>query len=152
MRRRKEEPVYFRHKADEWETPASLFAELDREFCFTLDLAALPHNAKCPRYYTPGMNSLKRMWGGTCFLNPPYGKELGRWVRKAHESALCGAVIVCLLPARTDTAWFHAYVLPYAELRFLKGRLQFKGIGTSAPFPSMLAIFRPSIVPPNRSR
>jgi phage N-6-adenine-methyltransferase len=141
QRRRKRQPVFFWHKSDEWETPAELFAALDREFHFTTDVAALPDNAKCERFFAPGQNGLKQKWEGICWMNPPYGFTLRHWVRKAHESAQGGATVVCLLPARTDTHWWHEYVLPYAEVRFIRGRLKFNGTGT-APFPSAVAVFR----------
>ena len=143
QRKRKRQPVYLWHKADDWETPQELFAKLNAEFSFTLDVAALPHNAKCEAYFTPGCDGLKQPWRGICWMNPPYGPGLSKWVAKARQSAGEGATVVCLLPARTDTAWFHDHVLPAAELRFLRGRLKFNGIGTSATFPSLLAIFRP---------
>lgn len=142
-RKRKRQPVYHWHKADEWETPAELFQELDREFQFTIDVAALPHNAKCREYLTPGTDGLKQLWRGVCWMNPPYGPPLRKWVKKAHESAAAGAVVVCLLPARTNTHWWHEWVIPYAEVRFVRGRLKFNAVGNSAPFPSVIAVFKP---------
>ena len=126
---------------DMWETPQELFDELDREFHFTLDVCAVPENAKCERYFTPAQNGLKQDWtrGGTVYMNPPYGREIGLWVRKAAE---CGVTAVCLLPARTDTAWFHDYIYGKAEIRFIRGRLKFGNSKNSAPFPSMIVIFR----------
>ena len=143
QRKRRRGPVYLWHKSDEWETPAALFAALDMEFGFTLDVAALPFNAKCARYYTPGQNGLEQPWEGVCWCNPPYGLTLGRWAKKAQESAAAGATVVCLFPARTDTRWFHDHVMPFAEIRYLRGRLKFNSVDNSAPFPSLLAIFRP---------
>lgn len=125
QRVRKRQPVYFRHKADDWETPDALFAVLHREFHFTTDVAALPHNAKCADFFTPGQDGLRQTWHGVCWMNPPYGKVLRQWIRKAYESAKAGALVVCLLPARTDTVWWHDYVLPCAELRYIRGRVQF---------------------------
>ena len=142
QRKRKRQPVYHWHRSDVWETPPELFAELDAEFHFTTDVAALPHNAKCPRFFTPGQDGLKQRWEGVCWMNPPYGSALRKWVRKARESAEDGATVVCLLPARTDSAWWHDYVLPHAELRYIRGRLKFNGSGNSAPFPSAVVIFR----------
>jgi phage N-6-adenine-methyltransferase len=143
QRKRKRQPVYFRHKSDVWETPPALFDALDQEFHFTTDVAALPDNAKCSRFYTPGQDSLQQPWEGVCWMNPPYGPMLRQWVRKAYESAQRGALVVCLLPARTDTHWWHEYVLPHAEIRYIRGRLQFHGSGDSAPFASVIVIFRP---------
>lgn len=143
QRKRRRQPVYLWHKSDEWETPDELFAELDREFDFTVDVAALPHNAKCEDYFTPGQDALLQAWQGVCWMNPPYGAGLGKWVKKACDSAQSGALVVCLLPARTDTRWWHDYVLPHAEIRYLRGRVKFNGIGNSAPFPSVVVVFRP---------
>lgn len=143
QRKRKRQPVTFWHRSDEWETPPDLFAALDAEFHFTLDVAALPYNAKCERFFTPGADALRQQWEGVCWCNPPYGFVLRQWLHKAHESAGQGATVVCLVPARTDTSWWHDYVLPHAEIRYLRGRLKFNGSGNSATFPSALAVFRP---------
>jgi phage N-6-adenine-methyltransferase len=133
------------HGVDEWETPPQLFAKLHREFRFTLDVAALPHNAKCRRYFTPADDGLTRTWTGMCWMNPPYGPGIGEWVRKACESAQAGATVVCLLPASTDTAWWHDYVEPHAECRFIRGRVQFSGHRRGVPrFASVIAVFRPT--------
>ena len=132
----------FTSNTDMWETPQALFDELDKEFHFTLDVCAVPENAKCERYFTPAQNGLKQDWntgGGTVYMNPPYGREIGLWVRKAAES---NVTAVCLLPARTDTAWFHDYIYGKAEIRFIRGRLKFGNSKNSAPFPSMIVIFR----------
>lgn len=135
--------VMFSSKTDLWETPQELFDELNHEFHFTLDVCALPENAKCSRYYTPEQDGLSQPWEGVCWCNPPYGREIGAWVRKALFSSARGATVVMLLPARTDTRWFHEYIWNKAEIRFIKGRLKFGGSKNSAPFPSMLVVFRP---------
>ena len=137
--------MQFRHKSDEWETPPEMFAELDKEFHFATDVAALPDNAKCDHFYTPGEDGLAQTWQGICWMNPPYGLALRQWVKKAKESAEAGATVVCLLPVRSDTQWWHDYVLPVAEVRYIRGRMKFNGIENSAPFPSAIVIFRPSI-------
>ena len=129
----------FSSKTDLWGTPQDLFDELDAEFHFDLDVCALPENAKCERYYTPEQDGLSQEWTGTCWCNPPYGRQIGKWVRKAAES---GTTVVMLLPARTDTKWFHDYILGKAEIRFLRGRLKFGGCNNGAPFPSMVVVFR----------
>lgn len=131
--------LMFSSKTDLWSTPQAFFDELDREFHFTLDVCALPENAKCPRYFTPEEDGLKQEWTGVCWCNPPYGRELPKWVEKAAKSS---ATVVMLIPARTDTRWFHDLVLPFTEIRFIKGRLKFGGAVNSAPFPSMIVIFR----------
>lgn len=127
----------------EWSTPQPFFDALDREFKFELDAAATADNAKCPRFYTPLENGLARPWAPyRTFVNPPYGRGMGAWMAKAKREALRGAIVVCLVPSRTDTAWFHEHVLGHAEIRFLRGRLRFGASENSAPFPSMLCIYR----------
>ena len=133
----------FSSESVEWSTPQDVFDKLNQEFHFELDAAATPENAKCARYYTKSQDGLKNPWGGAVWCNPPYGREIGKWVRKAYESAHeSGGVVVMLLPARTDTKWFHSYILHRAEVRFIEGRLKFGTAKTSAPFPSMVVIFR----------
>jgi phage N-6-adenine-methyltransferase len=135
--------VHFQSILDVRATPADLFAVLDREFSFELDVCALPHNAKCRRYFTPATDGLSQEWQGACFMNPPYGRNIGDWLKKAYESAQAGATVVCLIPSRTDAAWWHDYVMR-AEVRFLRGRLCFGGSQSSAPFPSAVVVFRPN--------
>lgn len=159
--RRKRAPiaVLFASKHQDYETPASLFAALNAEFGFTVDVAAAAHNAKCSAFFSRDDNALMQTWTGVCFLNPPFGDDhgpasqtergriFGSWLRKAAESAQDGATVVALIPARTDTHWFHDWVLPYAELRFVRGRQCFPRPGTakakSATFPSLIAVYRP---------
>lgn len=131
---------------DRWHTPAALYLALDKEFGFTVDVAADSDNAKCDRFLDREQDALEIEWAGeTVFCNPPYGRELARWVRKAMLSAQDGgATVVMVLPARTGNSWFHEYCLPHAEVRFIRGRLGFSGTRTgSAPFDSMVVIFRP---------
>lgn len=134
--------VLFSSKETVWSTPQDFFNKLNEEFDFTIDVCALPENAKCKRYFTPEDDALKQKWTGTCFCNPPYGREIGQWVEKASKSADEGATVVMLLPARTDTKWFHNYVYGKAEIRFVAGRLKFGGSKNNATFPSMVVIFR----------
>lgn len=133
----------FSSNSSEWETPQDFFHNLDREFCFNLDVCATKENAKCEHYFTPEQDGLSQEWQGTCWMNPPYGREIGKWMEKAVKSMLGGGVtVVCLVPARTDTAWWHTWVMPYAsEIRFIKGRLTFNG-KAPAPFPSAIVIYR----------
>lgn len=137
--------VMFSSKSDLWETPQDLFDRLDAEFGFDLDACATPENAKCAAYYTPEMDGLSQPWKGTVWCNPPYGHQVCRWVEKAARSALEGATVVMLLPARTDTRWFHRWIYRRAEVRFVKGRLKFGGSKNSAPFPSMVIVFQPKM-------
>ena len=129
-------------QTDLWETPQNLFDELNSEFHFDIDVCALSENAKCGRYYTPEQDGLSQPWIGNCWCNPPYGREVGQWVRRAFLASVSGSTVVMLLPARTDTKWFHEYIYNKVEVRFLKGRLKFGNSKNSAPFPSMIVIFR----------
>lgn len=124
----------------EWETPQWLFDKLDAAYHFDLDVCARPENAKCGRYYTPEQDGLTQDWSGVCWMNPPYGREIGKWVRKAYETAVQGGTVVCLLPARTDTAWWHDYCMR-GNIEFLRGRLKFGNAKNSAPFPSAIVVF-----------
>ncbi|MFK4473712.1 phage N-6-adenine-methyltransferase [Paenibacillus sp. RC73] len=134
--------LMFSSKTDLHATPRDFYAEIDAEFSFDVDVCALPDNTKCRRFFSPEMDGLKQEWVGTCWMNPPYGRTINNWVRKAYESSLSGATVVGLLPARTDTAWFHDYCYGKAELRFIRGRLKFGDAKNSAPFPSVLVIWR----------
>ena len=138
--------VMFSSKTDLWETPQILFDQLNNEFHFNLDVCALPENTKCAAYYTPEMNGLVKPWYENCWNNPPYGRKIREWVKRAHNYAMEGITTVMLLPARTDTQWFHDYILnPKREIRFIRGRLKFGGAKNSAPFPSMVVVFRPKM-------
>lgn len=128
-----------------WSTPPWLFEELNREFQFTLDVCAQPTNAKCARFFPPELDGLTQEWVGRCWMNPPYGRTILQWVQKAYESSRAGALVVCLLPARTDTIWFHDYCL-LGEQRWIRGRLKFGGSPNNATFPSFICIFRPAQV------
>ena len=131
----------FTSTTDLWETPQEFFDELDAEFHFDVDVCALPENAKCGKYYSPNDDGLTQPWKGMCWCNPPYGRQIGSWIAKAAQSAEEGATVVMLLPARTDTRWFHQYIYGKAEIRFVSGRLKFGGSKNGAPFPSMVVIF-----------
>ena len=132
-------------KSCEWATPQKYYEELNNEFVFDLDPCATIENHKCDTFYTKEINGLKRSWGGhRVFCNPPYGKEIGKCVEKAYkENLLNNVFIVMLLPARTDTKWFHNWIYKKsnAEIRFIKGRLKFNDGKQSAPFPSMIVIY-----------
>lgn len=145
----------FSSASDEWATPADLFAVLDREFGFFLDVCATAENAKCDLYYSPANDGLAQAWPAaaspwpgdpklrTLWMNPPYS-QIAAWMRKAHESALTGSLVVCLVPARTDTRWWWSYAVP-AAIRFLPGRLKFGGGKNSAPFPSAIIVMYPGL-------
>lgn len=133
--------VMFSSQTDEWSTPQAFFDELNSEFNFDLDVCATKENAKLPKFYTKEDDALIQKWDGTCWMNPPYGRTIGDWMKKAYESSLDGATVVCLVPSRTDTKWWHNYAMN-GEIRFIKGRLKFGGHNNSAPFPSAIVIFR----------
>lgn len=126
---------------DEWETPNQLFNQLNYEFNFGMDVCATKKNAKCEVFIEKDVDSLKLDWTDIepkwKWMNPPYGREIIKWVKKASEEKM----VVALLPARTDTKWFHDYIYGKAEIRFLKGRLKFGNAKWNAPFPSMIVIF-----------
>jgi phage N-6-adenine-methyltransferase len=132
--------VHYSSETPEWSTPQDLFDELHSEFEFELDVCATADNAKCERYFSVDQNGLEQEWRGVCWMNPPYGDAIKQWVTKAHESALAGATVACLVPARVDTGWWWDHCR-YGEIRFLRGRLKFGGGDTSAPFPSAVVIF-----------
>nr|DAF74079.1 MAG TPA: DNA N-6-adenine-methyltransferase [Caudoviricetes sp.] len=129
---------------DEWATPQDFFDGLDKEFGFELDVCATAENAKCDAYYTKEQDGLVQAWhkaAAVCWMNPPYGRQIGAWMKKAYEESQKGATVVCLVPARTDTAWWHDYAMR-GSVRFVRGRLKFGGGGkNSAPFPSAVVIF-----------
>lgn len=136
--------LHFSSRSDEWPTPQQFFDQLDAEFGFTLDPCATHENAKCARYFTQEDDGLRQDWSGeTVFMNPPYGRTIGRWVKKAWEASRQGATVVCLVPARTDTGYWHEYCLR-GEIRFVRGRLKFGLAANAAPFPSAVVTFRPN--------
>ena len=137
--------MMFSSATDMWATPQDFFDRLNGFFKFDLDVCATTENAKCHRYFTVEQDALKQSGEGTCWMNPPFGRAIGAWVAKAYaESRLNGSTIVCLLPARTDTRWWHDYCVK-GEITFLKGRLTFGSAAASAPFPSAVVVFRPQV-------
>ena len=134
----------FSSASDEWPTPRWLFEALDHEFHFTLDPCATPQNAKCRRFFTRNEDGLRQDWGHeSVFMNPPFGRVIGLWMGKAYQAAQAGALVVCLIPARTDTVWWHRYAMR-GEVRLWQGRLRFEGARHGAPFPSAIVVFRPA--------
>ena len=136
--------LMFSSETDLWATPTDFFEELDHEFNFDLDPCANEENHKTPRFFTKEDDGLKKDWGGSrVFCNPPYGRETGLWVAKAYEEGhKPDTLVVLLIPARTDTAYFHDYIYGRSEIRFVRGRLKFGDSRNAAPFPSMLVIYR----------
>lgn len=116
----------------DWRTPKAFYEELDKEFHFSFD--------PCP--VNPQFDGLAVEWGGANFVNPPYGREIGKWIKKGYEESLKGRVVVFLIPSRTDTKWWHDYIMKADEIRFIKGRLKFDDCKNPAPFPSAVVVFR----------
>lgn len=135
--------VHFMSQTDDWATPQWLFDALSKEFRFTLDPCASEKNAKCRRYFTKKDDGLAQDWGTeVVWMNPPYGRLIGRWMQKAWQTSLAGGTVVCLVPARTDSRWWHDYAMR-GEVRLLVGRVRFGNANTGAPFPSAIVVFRP---------
>jgi phage N-6-adenine-methyltransferase len=139
--------VYHHSKRQDWETPRAVFAEYDTEFHFTLDVCATSTTAKCARFFAPEADGLVQDWrDDVCWMNPPYGRQIAAWIEKAYRSSLAGATVVCLVPARTGTRWWHAWVRGKAEVRERQGRITFVGAPNPAGFDSVAVIYRPPIL------
>jgi phage N-6-adenine-methyltransferase len=130
--------IHFSSKSVHWSTPRKLFEELNNEFHFDYDPCPLRHNSS-PLF--GGVDGLTVSWGKTTFCNPPYGRTIGKWIEKGYMEAQQGKVVVMLIPSRTDTAWWHDYVMKATEIRYIRGRLKFGDAKNSAPFPSAIVIF-----------
>jgi phage N-6-adenine-methyltransferase len=133
--------ILFSSQSNEWKTPTDLFKKLNDEFLFTVDVCATKENKLCENYFTKEIDGLKQNWEGVCWCNPPYNREIGKWLKKAHESRN-NAATICLIPSRTDTKYWHEFVMDSDEIRFIKGRLKFNESKNSAPFPSCIVIFK----------
>ena len=145
--------VHFSSADQTWETTQNFFDKLNEEFCFLLDSCATRETAKCATYFTPEDDGLRQDWHNYCgpvWMNPPYGRQIGKWIEKAATEAKAGATVVALIPARTDTKYFHEHVWdeetgkprPWVrEIRFVRGRLKFGNAKAGAPFPSMVVVF-----------
>lgn len=148
--------VHFSSKSNEWATPWDLYIRIERRYGpFDLDPCCTDMTAKCNRYITQKEDGLKKSWKlqfddpehtqTRVFMNPPYGREIGKWVQKAYEESLKGVTVVCLIPSRTDTQWWHKYCMKAVKIDFIKGRIKFEQNGktgtVSAPFPSCLVVF-----------
>jgi len=140
---------------DQWATPIELFEHYNQKFHFTLDVCASNWNYKCDEYFTLEQDGLAQDWSNeVCWMNPPYGRTIGNWMRKAYEESQFGATVVCLVPARTDTAWWHDYAMK-GEIEFIRGRIKFvspDGAKDAAPFPSAVVVFRPATIETGRLR
>lgn len=133
---------------DDWGTPQYLYDNLNSEFHFTLDAAANEANAKCSRFYSLDNSAFDHDWSNEIvFLNPPYGRDMIKWISKAYREVQDHhAIVVLLVPSRTDTRWFHDYIYKQYEIRFIRGRLKYEiahgVVGASAPFPSMIVVMK----------
>ncbi len=132
----------FTSSTGEWSTPQSVFDALDAEFHFTLDACATSENAKCAKFYAKEQDGLVQEWPGVVWCNPPYGRDIGRWICKGFMAAQNGSTVISLIPSLTDTAWWHYYVMKADDIRFVRGRLKFGGTKCGAPFPSAIVVFR----------
>ena len=135
--------VHFSSAKSDWETPRRFFDALNAEFKFTLDACASDANAKCSDYFSVDDDALRQRWDGVVWMNPPYGHGIGKWTQKAYEESQRGSVVVGLIPARTETLWWHEYVMKAEETRLIRGRLRFSGSSVGAPFPSAVVVWRP---------
>ena len=136
--------IHFSSATDLWATPQDFFDRYNGLYGFQLDVCASLENAKCARFFTKEDDGLAQEWTGVCWMNPPYGRDIKHWMCKAYQSSLAGATVVCLVPARTDTAWWHDYAVK-GQIEFIRGRLKFGGAVNSAPFPSAVVVFTPPL-------
>jgi site-specific DNA-methyltransferase (adenine-specific) len=133
--------VHYSSKTPEWATPQDFFNRVQEEFGLEVDVCANNSNTKLPKFYSKEVNGLAQDWSGIrAWMNPPYGREIGKWTEKALRGG--AAIVVALLPARTDTRWFHDHIYGKAEIRFVKGRIKFGGHENAAPFPNMIVIWK----------
>ena len=135
--------VHFSSNTDDWYTPQDFFEKYNEVYNFNLDVCASAANAKCSKFFTKEEDGLSKEWTGVCWMNPPYGRAINNWMKKAYESCvLNNATVVCLVPSRTDTKWWHDYAMK-GDIEFIKGRLKFGGAKDNAPFPSAVITFKP---------
>jgi len=130
-------------KTNEWNTPQDFYEMWNDRYNFTLDPCATRENAKCSKFFTEEQDGLKQSWKDEIvFMNPPYGRQISKWIKKAHDESINNnAVVVCLIPARTDTSYWHDYIFDKANIIYLRGRLYFGNGKGPAPFPSAIVIF-----------
>ena len=134
----------FMSTSEDWETPEEVFNFWNHEYEFNLDAAASADNARCSLFFTKEQDALRHPWVGNVWLNPPYSHGIGKWLQKAHDEVTKGNAehVVCLIPARTDTAWWHDYVMKSDHIWLIRGRLRFSGSSINAPFPSCIVVFK----------
>jgi site-specific DNA-methyltransferase (adenine-specific) len=147
LRQQTAQKAYLTSKCQVYGTPLDVFAPYDAEFHFTLDVCALADNAKCACYFSPEQDGLAQDWGReVCWMNPPYGRQIGLWMEKAYLSSLAGATVCCLVPARTGAGWWQRWVVDKAEIRYRPGRIRFVGLQYSATFDAAAVIYWPFLV------
>lgn len=132
----------FSSDSTEWGTPDSIWKPLDSEFHFTLDVCATSENAKCQRFISKEDDALTKQWEGSCWMNPPYGRQMIQWLKKALQESKRGVVTVALILAKTNTGWWHDIIIPNCEVRFVRGRPKFNNAKHGLPFPLAVVIFR----------
>tara|TARA_R110000824_G_scaffold55256_8_gene152311 strand:+ start:1140 stop:1619 length:480 start_codon:yes stop_codon:yes gene_type:complete len=141
--------VHFSSKSQEWETPQDLFDQFNSKFNFEVDVCATVENAKCSSFFSIDDDGLSKSWAPQiCWCNPPYGRSIKHWIEKSQKEAELGATVVCLIPARPDTSYWHDFIFPFAEIHFIRGRLKFGHAKHGAPFPSAVVVFRPGGIDP----
>lgn len=135
--------VHFSSKTDQWETPYEFFEQLNEVYKFDIDVCADYYNKKCQHFFDDVIDGLSQDWHPkTCWMNPPYGRDIGKWMEKAYKESQLGATVVCLVPSRTDTKWWHNYAMK-GDITFIKGRLKFGRCKNAAPFPNAVVVFKP---------
>jgi len=139
--KRRVDQSWFNAKSVEYNTPDNIYEPLNKEFGFTLDVASTHENAKCERHYTAAEDGLKQQWSGVCWMNPPYGRVMQKWVRKAHAEWKRGCCVVALIPARTNTGWWHDCIQDIATVRFIRGEVAFKGFERGLWMPMCVVIW-----------
>jgi site-specific DNA-methyltransferase (adenine-specific) len=139
----------FTSRTEEWETPYHVFSAINAEYQFQVDVCATSENTKCKVYFDKTDDGLQKEWSPyRCWMNPPYGKNISKWMKKAFEESQRGSLVVCLVPSRTDTKWWHDWVMRASEIRFISGRISFGNQKQSAPFPSCIIIYYPELSNP----
>jgi site-specific DNA-methyltransferase (adenine-specific) len=133
----------FKSATNEWPTPDTLWKPLDDEFGFTLDVCSTHENAKCKNHFTLAEDGLKQPWDGVAWMNPPYGAQLARWVKKCHDEAKRGVLVVGLIPVRSNTSYWHDYIMGN-EIRFVRGYPKFGNAKQGLKAPLAVVVWRPN--------
>ena len=148
--KRRVDQSWFNAKSVEYNTPDNIYDPLHKEFGFTLDVASTDENAKCVNHFTLADDGLKQPWSGVAWMNPPYGRVMQKWIRKAHAESKRGVTVVALIPARTNTVWWHDCIQGIAEVRFIRGQVAFKGFDRGLWMPMCIIIWQNSVILPTK--